>query len=321
MKKLPPVLLVLILPAIACILSGCSGKESLHTLKISNPGELKEFFRWTQDRIPVVTAHRGGARQNFPENCLETFQNTLGEVHALIETDPRYTRDSVIVLMHDATLERTTSGKGRVIDYTLEELRKLRLKDPEGNLTDYRIPTLDETLEWARSKTVLVLDRKDIPIEERVKKIMEHGAEAYAMVIAYSFDEAKRCYSMNPDVMMEIMLPDTSQVNLFEKAGVPWENVVGFVSHNLAADTSIFNIIHKKGVKCIVGSSRNHDLTYKKGTVSSEEVSALYRKMITDGADIIEADLAIEAGLSLEALPGEHISSSGFDSDRSGVQY
>lgn len=276
--------------------------DTLNILKIKSPQKLKQFFSYSTDRIPFICAHRGGSRELFPENCIATFENTLSQVHAMIETDPRYTKDSVIILMHDPTLDRTTNGTGRVIDHTWAELKKLRLKDPEGNITDYQIPTLDEALEWAKSRTILVLDRKDVPVGIRIKKIMEHKAGANAIVIAYSFDEIKECYRLNPDIVMEVLLPDAEQVKKFEETGVPWKNVIGFVSHNLVENTEIFELIHSKGTMCIVGSSRNHDLSYKKGEIKTfQELSEKYLKMVNDGADIIEADLAIEAGLSLKA--------------------
>jgi glycerophosphoryl diester phosphodiesterase len=49
----------------------------------------------------------------------------------MFEIDPRITKDSVVVLMHDATLDRTTTGTGRVADHTWAELQQLRLKDAD----------------------------------------------------------------------------------------------------------------------------------------------------------------------------------------------
>jgi glycerophosphoryl diester phosphodiesterase len=292
---------------IALVFTMCKNNKenSINTFDINSPEELKEFFTYKTDRLPFTCAHRGGAGKLFPENCIATFENTLSHVHSMIETDPRYTLDSVIVLMHDPNLARTTNGKGNVSDFTLQELKNLRLKDSEGNLTDYQIPTLDEALDWAKGKTILVLDRKDVPVEIRIKKIKEKNAEANAIVIAYTIEEIKKVYKLNPNIIMEIMLPDTSQFEKFESTGVPWNNVVAFVSHNIVVNSDIFEMIHNKGAMCIVGSSRNHDIAFAKGEIdSSEELAGKYSKMITDGADIIEADLAIEAGLSIrEILP------------------
>jgi len=287
----------LALLAVAC------ADSRMHSFNTQTAAGLKEFLKYSPDRIPFVCAHRGGERDFFPENCIATFGNTIGRVYSMIETDPRYTKDSVIVLMHDPSLERTTNGKGKVIDYTFDQLRKLRLKDSQGNLTDYSIPTLDEALEWARSKTILVLDRKDVPVEERVRMIEKHEAESYAMIIAYSIDEIKRCHELNPEIMMEVFVPDTAQVHKFDLNGIPWENVVAFVSHNLDVDHSVFDAVHKRGALCIAGSSRNYDISWKTNRITDpDELSSKYRKMIDDGVDIIEADLAVEAGIALKAL-------------------
>ena len=101
----------------------------------------------------------------YPENSIEGCEKTLSFMHSIFEIDPRLTKDSVIVLMHDATLERTSNGTGKVSDYTYEELQQFNLKDRQGNLTPYKIPTLIEMLEWGKGKTVFNLDNKQVPWE------------------------------------------------------------------------------------------------------------------------------------------------------------
>lgn len=279
-----------------------SGATPLHTINTRNAADLKDFFRYTPDRIPFVSAHRGGPRKGFPENCIATFENTLAHGPAILEIDPRYTKDGHIVLMHDATLDRTTNGTGKVADHTLEEISALRLKDTEGNLTDYRIPTLDEALQWAKGKTILVIDQKDVPMEARVKKILENKAAGSAIVISYSMEDTRKCYEMSKDILMEVMMGKIENVSAMDDSGVPWENVVGFVSHNLPVDESIFKEVHKRGAMCILGSSRNFDRQYTSGKVNANELAAGYRSLIDAGADIIEADLGIEAGNALKTL-------------------
>src|SRR4029453_8368068 len=151
----------------------------------------KNLFKYTREPLPLVSAHRGGPALGFPENCLATFENTLQHTFAMLEIDPRFAKDGAIVVHHDANLERTTTGKGRVADFTLPELKTLRLKDPAGNVTEHQIPTLDEVLEWARGKTILLLDQKDVPVAARVKRIEDHKAESYALLIVYSFKDAQ----------------------------------------------------------------------------------------------------------------------------------
>jgi glycerophosphoryl diester phosphodiesterase len=100
--------------ALLCIVSTAISAPPLHTLNISSPAELKQFFHYEQGSAPIVSAHRGGLAKGYPENCLSTFEHLLEHTHALIEVDPRFTKDGQIVLMHDATLDRTTNGTGKV---------------------------------------------------------------------------------------------------------------------------------------------------------------------------------------------------------------
>lgn len=276
--------------------------SALHTIKTRNADDVKNFFEYSSDRLPFISAHRGGPRKGFPENCIATFENTLSHTPAILEIDPRYTKDGHIVLMHDATLNRTTNGSGPVSEHTLAEIRNLRLKDTEGNLTDYQVPTLDEALQWAKGKTILVIDEKDVPIETRVKKILDNHAEANAIVISYSLDDTKKCYQISKDVMMEVMMGKMQNVSAMDDSGVPWENVVGFVSHNLPEDKAIFQAVHARGAMCILGSSRNYDRQYMSPKITETELAAGYRSLIDFGADIIEADLAIEAGNAIKPM-------------------
>jgi glycerophosphoryl diester phosphodiesterase len=214
-----------------------------------------------------------------------------------MEVDPRYSKDGVIVLHHDPTLERTTDGKGRVADHTWAELKTLRLKDPKGNLTPYAMPTLDEALEWARGKTILVLDQKDVPVEARVRKIEEHQAEAYAMLIVYTFAGAKRCHAMNEHIMMEVMIPNREKLDAFDKTGVPWSHIVAFVGHTPPEDAGLCALIHAKGTSCMAGTSRNLDRRLVDGQVTNVEALAdEYRALMDKGVDLVETDIPGEVG-------------------------
>lgn len=98
-----------------------------------------------------IWAHRG-CSQNYPENTLLAFKKAC-ELNNLagIELDIQLTKDGEIVVIHDETVDRTTDGKGYVRDYTLQALKKLRVKTgndfQDGNLEELCIPTMDEVLD------------------------------------------------------------------------------------------------------------------------------------------------------------------------------
>ena len=143
------------------LLSPAPAQEK-HYLSFDSPVELQQYLSWTPEQPPIVSAHRGGPMNGFPENCIETFENALIYAPCLIECDVAKTKDSVLVMMHDKTLNRTTTGEGEVGSYTLEELKKLKLRDNQGNVTAYQIPTLAEALDWARGKAIIELDIKKL---------------------------------------------------------------------------------------------------------------------------------------------------------------
>lgn len=274
----------------------------LHTVDARTPQGLQELFAPGGDALPLVSAHRGGAAKDFPENCIATFEQTLRHCWSMLEIDPRYTKDHVLVLNHDPTLERTTSGTGRVADHTLEELKQLRLKDREGNLTEHRMPTLDEALEWARGKTILVLDKKEVPVPDLVRKIEEHHAEAYAMVMAYSFEDITQVHALNPNIMMEIMVGNRQRLEAFDKTGVPWRQTIAFVGHTPPQEAGLCEQIHAKGARCLAGTSRNIDLCFLKGqTLRMESLEPDYRALLKMGIDVIETDIPRQVGPLLYA--------------------
>ena len=268
-----------------------------HRLDPRTPEGLRELFQRTGEPLPVLSAHRGGPMKGFPENCLATFSNTLQHTFALLEIDPRYTKDGQIVIFHDPTLERTSTGQGRVADQTLAELRQLQLKDTEGNTTPHRMPTLDEALEWARGRTILVLDQKDVPVTVRVKKITERRAEGFAMVIVNSFKDAQAAYALNTNVMMEVMIPNRAKFAEFAQLGVPWRNVVAFVGHTPPEDRELYEMVHRQGANCMIGTSRNLDLRFMQEKMGSlQPLESEYRVFLERGADIIETDIPVQLG-------------------------
>lgn len=259
-----------------------------------NGRELMDFLRPVDGRI-LITSHRGDKMGGFGENSIECFAKTLEQAPVMFETDPRYTKDSVIILFHDATLDRTSNGTGKVSDFTWEELQGLYLTDPYGNITPYRIPTLDEALEWARGRTVLFLDNKDVPVEVRARKILKHNATGHAVVMAYNLADARKVFDISPDIMIQVFLPDEEALASLEATGIPFDNVVGFVSHQWPKNGRHLQKLHDLGILAIVGSSRTIDRPYLEGKIDAAESTAQYQKLALYGPGIIEADCGVEA--------------------------
>src|SRR5262245_42200287 len=94
-----------------------SATASLYRIDAKSPDGLKDLLSHSAESLPLVSAHRGGPQAGFPENCIATCENTLRHTFAMLEVDPRYTKDGAIVLHHDPSLDRTTTGKGLLADH------------------------------------------------------------------------------------------------------------------------------------------------------------------------------------------------------------
>lgn len=106
----------------------------------------------------MIFAHRGNWR-NSAENSIQAFQDCINEGLDGIEVDLQMTKDSVLIIMHDETLDCTTTGSGKVSDYTIDELRKLRLLNPIGVKTRQTIPTFEQVLLLAKDKILIQVDK------------------------------------------------------------------------------------------------------------------------------------------------------------------
>lgn len=120
----------------------------------------------TRDQSSVIVASHRGDWRNFPENSLPAIDNAIKMGVDIVELDVQRTKDGVLILMHDGTLDRTTTGKGKVSEVTMDSIAKLKLKNGCAIRTIHKVPTLEEALVHAKGKIMLNLDKADRFFEE-----------------------------------------------------------------------------------------------------------------------------------------------------------
>ena len=152
----------------------------------------------TNEKTFITYAHRG-ASHYCPENTFMSFYMGMQMVANGIETDVRKTKDGVLVLFHDDTLERACGEGGNVGDYTYEEL--LGFNVVKDGLTD-KIPTLDDFLShFAHRDITFAIEIKDNGIEkEVVDAIYKYGIEEKTVVTSFEFDHIKNVKAYMPSL-------------------------------------------------------------------------------------------------------------------------
>ena len=110
-------------------------------------------------RYVVVVAHRGDWR-DYPENSLPAIESVIRMGVDMMELDLKMTKDSVLVLCHDGTIDRTTTGSGPVSKYTYEELQQFDLKRGHGiGIPGLKMPTLRQALEVCKDRITVNVDQ------------------------------------------------------------------------------------------------------------------------------------------------------------------
>jgi glycerophosphoryl diester phosphodiesterase len=177
---------------------------------------------------PLVIAHRGDSAHR-PENTLSAFASALELGAELVEMDVQLTRDGNVVVMHDASVDRTTDGHGRLRELTLREVRKLSAGYPVrfgATFSGERVPTLTEVLALLRDRARAMIEIKS----ESVTHDEEGGIEAVAIAdvrrLGMEKDVALISFDRRALVRCRKIAPEIARGHVFER-GKPGDFLAG----------------------------------------------------------------------------------------------
>ena len=249
---------------------------------------LAEYFNWKAagDKGPLIMAHRNSPPESgIAENSITAMENAYSLNSCMIqEIDVRMTRDSQLVLMHDTTIDRTTTGKGKVTEILYEDLRQYRLKDKAGTILKDHVPLLDEVLQSAGGRIIFALDMKPgtdaIRLMNSVKKF---NAIQNVFVICYSIDQAQQLIAAYPDVMVALGFNSWENITSIEKSGLPYKNLIALTPWQIQ-EQKFYDKIHGMGIMFSFGAFANTD------KLSRDKAIVAYKKIRESGADIISTD-------------------------------
>jgi glycerophosphoryl diester phosphodiesterase len=235
-----------------------------------------------------VAAHRGGALL-WPENSLLAFRNALALGADLLELDIHLTGDGEVVVIHDPTLERTSTGTGAVGAARLADLAGTRLRARDGAVTDEPVPTLAQVLDLLRpGRAELLLEIKVDParrsyagIEEKTLALVNgRGLRERTVVMAFEADTLRRVRALDPGIRTT-MLVGRSRVDR-ERATA--STVVGWATE--VGATSL-GVDHRALDAALAAAARQAGLRVAAWTVNTE---ADIRRVLDLGVDIVISD-------------------------------
>jgi glycerophosphoryl diester phosphodiesterase len=160
----------------------------------------------TKSHIKII-GHRGGGGQSLPENSMAAIKFGVEHDCDFIEIDVQQTADSVIVVNHDKTINRTTNGKGYIKNLTFDYLQQFTIKSEAGHSDlNEKIPSLEQLIIFINGKSRLIIEIKSgseyyPDIEKRVLEIIHRNrAEGWCIIQSFSTDILRKVHSINPKI-------------------------------------------------------------------------------------------------------------------------
>lgn len=237
-----------------------------------------------------VSIHRGGGFETlWPENAQESFQHYLKEMPgSMLECDVRMTKDSVLVLMHDDDLNRTSNGQGLISTSMYKDLMSLRLKDNFGNLTAFHIPRLDSVLVWADGKVAFTLDvKRFVPYDFVVKHVKQYHSLENCVLTTYTMDEVKTMGQLSPEVKVSCGIFKEGDLQEIRGYGLTDKQIFAFLGTHYP-DKALIQFLHVNHIPVIQATIGSLD---KQG---KENGGLLYKDLDQIGVDIFATDYPYE---------------------------
>ena len=249
----------------------------------------------------VVVSHRGDWR-NYPENSIPAIESLIRMGVDMVELDVKMTKDSVLVLMHDKTVNRMTNGKGLVSDFTLDSLKTLRMRRAHNVTTDsVRVPTLREALLCCKDRILVNVDHAYPYYKEIVELAEELGVTGQILMKGKSnidkVNEDMAPYKNNLLYMPIVDINKKKGQKLFaeyiERGVVPMAFEVCWQKNGDEMEQCVADI-HKMKSKIWVntlwaslcgGPGNDDDAAY-----SAESPADVYRQYIDMGVSFIQTD-------------------------------
>ncbi|MDP6558962.1 MAG: glycerophosphodiester phosphodiesterase family protein [Candidatus Binatia bacterium] len=211
------------------------------------PAIANQAKGWPYGQIVLVN-HRG-LSPGYPENTLAAFRNSIALGVDVIEVDLRGTQDRIPVIMHDATVDRTTNGAGRVENFTLSEIKRLDAgSHVNGKFANERVPTYQEALELVAGTGVkLLLDIKpsgSLDYKRVVRITEKYKAVLNVIIGARTVKDVRIFRSLNPNIRILGFVKCPTYIRSFMEAGA---DMIRLWPRWVYADPSLVTKVHDMG--------------------------------------------------------------------------
>lgn len=211
---------------------------------------MKTPSRHGRMRSILNIAHRGASAE-YPENTLAAFSAAIAAGADMCELDVQRTIDGVAVVIHDDTLDRTTTGRGSVSEFTLQQVQSLRAPAKfHKRFASERVPTLEEVFALTDGRCGLNIEIKCAKVEGEVCSLIgKYNASQTAIVSSFEWDTLKNVQLIDPRVRVALLAEERPEALL--KTAVRMNAYAINPRHDLTTP-ALCAAAHRAGLKIFV---------------------------------------------------------------------
>lgn len=257
---------------LALFLVSCQPQQSVDKI-------LGEFHD-AQSSYVMIAAHRAG-HNGHPENSRSAIQHAIDIGVDVIELDVKVTLDSVVVLNHDRTIDRTTNGTGDPESYTWAELKKFRLKMPDGTLTNESLATFEEALNMVKGKVMVDIDIKTSNLKPIVDAINKTDTWNQVFFFDNDYIALKEVLLMKPGAML---MPRAYSYEMADSALNVFHPEVIHIDESFYTQ-KVTDLIKGKNARIWINALGDQDDLIRKGSVDEA-----LNNLLKYGANMIQTD-------------------------------
>ena len=269
----------------------------------SRTDKLLRELRDPKSNYVFVIAHRGDWR-NFPENSLEAIESAIQMGVDIVELDVHRTADGELVVCHDKTIDRTTNGKGKISELTLDYIRTRNLRAGHKVVTRFKMPTLEEALDVCKDRILINID-KGINYYDQIMDMLVKRNMVDQVIIksSKSAESMKQFFAKNDKNMLYMPIINYNEkswgkheqlFNDYLKTDLPFVAFEMCFNSTLPNEKKVFNKVLKSGKRLWINTLWNSLCGGKKldleddAAVGNEENT--YGKILAYGTSMIQTD-------------------------------
>lgn len=239
-----------------------------------------------------IAGHRGGYYFGYPESSLSLLNYLSKQFKKdtiIAEIDLRKSKNGTIYIMHDETVDRTTTGTGKIDQLDDNYLEGLFLKKENGEITKKRIPTFEEELQFIRKRNInLMLDIKTPIHAEAYELVKEHKMESRMMTLTFNMELTRNVATLSNNISLSALMESENDWQMFKDISMPAGKKIAYV--NAKTPVSLIQELKKSNVKIMADVS---EALRNSGKPLGDE--GYQQKVKDQSLDILITDFPIEA--------------------------